>query len=351
MRRISLLALVVCLFAGAAPAAAQLEVSARAADIRIGGRLHSQYATSSVGDYDEHFFFRRVRIIADVTVSDFFDARVQPDFAGGTAELKDAYVRFRFAPAFELTMGQFKRSFDLFELSSSTDLSLVERDGRVGGVTYCAGVGGVCSYSRLTERLRFADRDQGIRAQGSGGRVSYEVSVTNGTGTNVSDENDAKSFSGRMSLAATERVSVSGQVALHDYVDPDGEDEYASAFGVDVQYGTWRDGLLVQAAVVSGENWANLDEDLEASTFVAFQAVASYYAARDGARLSGIEPLLRVSWGDPDFDLDDDGGLVLTPGLMLYVSGKNKIGANVDVWSPQTGDTEYSLKIQSFLYF
>ena len=75
---------------------------------------------------------------------------------GFWVDLKDAYVTFDFAPELALTMGQFKRTFDLFELLSSTDISLIERDGRVGGVDTCTGVGGVCSYSGLTERLGFA---------------------------------------------------------------------------------------------------------------------------------------------------------------------------------------------------
>ena len=47
----------------------------------------------------------------------------------------------------------------------------------------------------------------------------------------------------------------------------------------------------------------------------------------------------------------DDGGIVFTPGLMFYLEGKTKIGANLDVWSPQTGGTELSFKVQTYLYF
>jgi hypothetical protein len=36
---------------------------------------------------------------------------------------------------------------------------------------------------------------------------------------------------------------------------------------------------------------------------------------------------------------------------MFYVSGRTKIGVNMDFWSPQTGKSEHSLKVQSFLYF
>ena len=223
--------------------AAQNTISSRAASIRFGGRLHTQYATSSVDSYQDHFFFRRARLIADITVNDFFDARVQPEFAGGSAELKDAYVRFKFSPGFQVTMGQFKRPFDLFELDSSTDLSLIERDGRVGGVSSCAGVGGICSYSRFTEKLNYSDRDTGIRVGGENGKVSYEVSLTNGTGANVADENDAKSLSGRLSFELSDKITVSGQFARHDYLDDADETAYANAWGADVQYGDWRDGL------------------------------------------------------------------------------------------------------------
>jgi len=144
---------------------------------------------------------------------------------------------------------------------------------------------------------------------------------------------------------------VAMNAALHDYVGPEEEDAYAGAWGADIQYGTWRDGLLLQASLVTGENWKRLDAGDEPAPFRAFQAVASYYKALDGHRFAGVEPLLRFSFGDPDTGVANDGGVVVTPGLMLYVAGRTKIGLNLDVWSPQTGNTEHSIKIQSYLYF
>ncbi len=366
MRRIS-----VFLFALAAAftlggdLAAQAAISPRSASIRIGGRMHTQFASSSVESYNSQFFFRRARIEADITVNDFFEARLQPEFGGFAAELKDAYVKLNFSPAFQLTMGQFKRPFDVFELASSTDLSLIERDGRVGGVNTCAGVGSVCSYSRLVERLGYGDRDIGVRAGGARGSVAYEISITNGAGQNTADENDAKSFSGRVTVKAGPKLTVGANAALHDYVDPVKKDAHAGAWGVDAQVGTWRDGLLVQAGLVGGDNWRRLVGGAGApvdpsrpgtgpwdpTTFLAFQGAASWYAPLEGKRIVGIEPLLRVSFGDPDRDTADDGGFVFTPGVMLYVAGRNKIGFNLDLWSPQAGDSQRSLKVQSFLYF
>jgi hypothetical protein len=346
IRLASILAIVLPL-----PLSAQLQVSGRGATLRIGGRLHSQYTVSSIDAATNDFFFRRARLIVDLTVNDFLSGRVQPDFAGGGAALQDVYATLNFSDGFQLSIGQFKRAFDLFELSSSTDLSLVERDGRIEGYSVCSGVGSLCSYSRLTEDLGFAGRDQGIRVEGESGQVSYMASLTNGTGINTSDENDRKSVSGRVTFDINENVRASGQVAIHDYVDPADENANAVAFGGDVEVGTWRDGLLVQAAVVTGDNWMLDPVTAAAPNFLTFQGVVSYYYPVDGDRVVGIEPLARLSWGDPDLDTDDDNGLLLTPGFMVYIMGRSKIGANFDIYSPAVGDKEFSFKIQSFLYF
>jgi hypothetical protein len=328
----------------------QIEIDARAASITLGGTVQTQYAISSIDGADNDFAFRRVRLAVDVTVNDFLSGYVQPDFAGGGAALRDAFMRLTFSDAFVLSIGQFKRSFDLFQLSSSNDLSLVERDGRIEGLSTCTGVGSICSYTRFLEGLGYSDRDQGLRVAGRMGSMSYQASLTNGTGGTNPDENDRKSLSGRTTFAVSEDLRVSGQVGLHDYVDPSGN-ATAIAVAGDVEYGTWRDGLLVQAALVGGDNWLALDPGLDPATFYALQGVVSYYHPLEGARIVGIEPLGRLSWGDPDSDTDDDGGMLITPGVMFYISGRTKIGANLDIYSPQTGDKEFSFKLLSHLYF
>ena len=79
MRRISAaLVAVLSILATAGDLTAQLTLTPRGASIRIGGRMHTQYATSSVESYNSQFFFRRARLELDMTVSDFLDARLQP---------------------------------------------------------------------------------------------------------------------------------------------------------------------------------------------------------------------------------------------------------------------------------
>ncbi len=92
--------------------------------------------------------------------------------------------------------------------------------------------------------------------------------------------------------------------------------------------------------------------DPDPSTMLGGQVVAAWFAPRDG-RVEGVEPLLRLSWADPDTDADDDTGLLLTPGVNLYFSGRNRLMLNADVYVPSASDvdTEYGLVAQLQIYF
>jgi hypothetical protein len=336
-----------------AHATAQLEVSTRAASIRVGGLLQPQYTASSVDAVNNDAYIRRARLRADVTVNDFLTGRVVTEFgSGGDGYILDADMSLHFSEAFVLSIGQFKRAFDIFELPSPSDLPEIEKDGRIEGYAPgCTGVGSLCSYSRFTEALEFAGRDQGVRVNGTSGSLSYQASITNGTGLNTADENDRKSVSGRLTFAVSEELRVSGQLALHDYVDPTGN-ATALGLGGELELGTWRDGLHVRAAISGGDNWLALAPvSFDPATFLAFQAIGTYYYRLDGERFEGVEPFGRLSYGDPDTGSDDDAGVLITPGVTFYVVGKNRISANLDIYAPQGRGTEYSLKLQSTLYF
>ena len=339
---------------GTSGVAGQAEITARDATVRFGGRLHSQFASSSAEDGKSmDFFTRRARLTLDVSVTDLLDARVQPDFGGGELDLKDAYFRLNLDSSFRISFGQFKRAFDLFELDSSTDMVVVERTGRIDGVGGCAGPGGICSLSRFTEKLSYSDRDIGVRVDGRlSDRVSYLATMTNGTGTSGNDENSGKSLAGRLSLELADGVVLSGNVSQHDYARDDGSTGRGTAFGGDLEIGDFRDGTHLQVGLIGGENWRAEDPLTgDGPTFLTGQAILSHYMSLDSPRFSAIEPMARVSWGDPSRDEADDGGILFTPGLFVYVLGKNRIGANIDVYSPQTGDTEFSFKLQTYLYY
>ena len=329
----------------------QVEIRARAATVTVGGRLHVQGVTSSADATSPDFLLRRARVFVGVEVSDFFEARLLPDFAGGRAFLQDAYISLNFDPAFEVAVGQLKRASEVFELSSSTQLAVIERDGRVPGAGDCSGVGGVCTFSRLMQKLRYSERDMGMRIAGSGGGFSYMVTATNGTGINVRDENDGKSYSGRGAWALASRLEIGGFIGLHDYPDANGETAYGTAYGADLDWGDWYDGLHVQAAVVGGGNWRELDAAGGTARFLTGQVIVTYQIPVDSDRWTSVEPLARISWADPDTATPEDAAWLFTPGLTFYVSGRNRIGTNLDIYAPERGESKLSLKVQAFLHF
>jgi hypothetical protein len=311
--------------------------------------------TSEPGEIGTEFDVRRARIWVAARANDWIDGAVQVDVSGATAMARYAFVRLSFSPAARLSFGQFKRAFDNFELTSSSRILVVERDGNVRGVTGCAGVGGVCSYSRFSEKLELSSLDVGVLLQGEspGGAVEYLISFTNGTGDNAPEENNAKSVSGRLAWHPVGGVRLGANVGVHDYPNPvTASDDHAPAAAFDVEIGDFDGGLHVQAGVLTGQNWRNLDAAGEPSTFLTWQGIASYrIPLGTSGRVRAVEPVGRVSWGDPDRGSAGDGGILLTPGLMLHFEGRNKVALNLDAWRPQTGVTAWGLKAQVYLYF
>jgi hypothetical protein len=272
------------------------EISARGSSLRIGGRIHSQFAHSSVESARAaNFFIRRTRIVFDVKINDLVSGKLEHDFVAG---LRDAYFRLNLDPAFRVSVGQFKRSFDIFELFSSTQVSVVERGGGIPGLSTCEGILGICSYSRFTEKLLYSGRDVGVRVDGSVGGATYQVSITNGPGARLPEVNDAKSFAGRLVVPMDDNLRLGGNFSVHDYI-------------------------------------TEFDGELDS----------------ESGNLVGFEPVARVSWGEPNGDKEDDSGTLLSPGFMVYFKQRTRVGTSLDVWTPQTGNTEYSLKVQLYVWF
>ncbi len=322
----------------------------------LGGRVHLQLNTTSAdSETDSEFVVRRARLWVAARVNEWIDGAVQIDVSRGKAAARYAFVRLAVSPTANITLGQFKRAFDNFELTSSSQTLVVERDGDIRGAGACAGVGGVCSYSRFSEKLLLSSLDVGVLVQGelAGGRLGYLLSATNGPGPNVREENDTKSFSGRLEWMAGEEVKVGINMAVHDYPNPvTGADEYAPAMAFDLELGNFDQGFHLQAGIMAGRNWLNLDAGGAESDFLTWQGIATYLVPLgDQGRIRGIEPVGRVSWGDPNRGATSDGGFLLTPGLVLHFEGRNKIAANVDVWRPQEGAVAWGLKAQTYLYF
>jgi len=363
--------LLVALGCGLLPRTVQaVEVDSKAEKITLTGRVQTGWQTSSIkGEPGNEFLIRRARAALRVQINDWISGMVEPDFAPGTAiDLKDCYFRLAPHDNFDISIGQMKRRFDLFELTSSTQMLVIERDGRIGRTK-------VPSYSFLTEELQFSDRDQGVflSAHTDNDRVRVEGAVTNGVKANTRPILGAKAFQGRVSfepvkdtdLALHAGLSVRPyrSIATPMMAPPDTSTSYAPAFEISAELGNFNSGPHVQAGFVSGTNPTTYDGGTDdADSFLAFQVIGSYkHAFANKKWFEAIEPLVRFSYADPDTDEDadggaDDGGILITPGVNLFVVGRTRFAANLDVFLPQEPsgldvDNEVSFKAASWLYF
>ncbi len=167
---------------------AQEEAAAKAKDApvlpKVSGYIQADYRdfVDDAGAFTDQFLVRRARLIVDGTLHKSTDYRFQVDFAGGTTVLLDAYAEFKARPYAKLRVGKFKGPVGLERLQTDTAT--------------------IFSETALPSNL-VPNRDAGVQLSGdlSGGRVAYQLAVTNGVvdGTNgETDTNDGKDYTGRV---------------------------------------------------------------------------------------------------------------------------------------------------------
>ena len=359
MRKVTvgLVALVAAGFSAASAGA--VEIESKAEKITITGRVQTMWFTSSIkGDPGNEFIVRRARLALKVKANSWLGGVVEPDFApvDGKVDLKDCYVKMSPNENFDIIMGQTKRRFDLFELTSSTQILVIERDGRIGRRK-------VPTLSTFTEGAGYSDRDIGLflLARTDKERLVFEGAVTNGQGANKQTTLGAKAFQGRVTgrpiqdrdFALNAGVSVKPQRTVNAASDT--ATAYNAAFEGSMEYGNFNKGPHLQAGVVVGDNpgtYSAANDDFKSAT--CFQVIGSYKKTLQGNRwFEAVEPVLRVDVSDPNTDVEDDGGMLFTPGVNLFVVNRSRLSANIDIFQPQASgaDTEYSFKAASWLYF
>jgi phosphate-selective porin OprO/OprP len=141
--------------------------------------LGSDAGTAAVTDT---FLIRRLRPYLRGRVARNFEFYLNPDFAGGTLVVQDAYLDTVFAPAFRLRVGKTKTPFGLERLQS---------------------VSNILFFERALPTALVPNRDVGVQVLGdiSGGLVSYAAGVMNGVADGSSgdlDANDGKDLAGRI---------------------------------------------------------------------------------------------------------------------------------------------------------
>jgi phosphate-selective porin OprO/OprP len=147
--------------------------------VHADGRFAAEDADQQVVDT---FAFRRLRPYLRARFSRRFEFYFNPDFAGGTLVVQDAYVDTVFSPALRIRAGKGKTPFGLERLHSASNLLF---------------------FNRALPTALVPNRDLGIQVLGdiSGGVISYLAGVMNGVpdgGSADVDTSDGKDLSGRL---------------------------------------------------------------------------------------------------------------------------------------------------------
>jgi hypothetical protein len=325
-------------------------------------------------------FLRRARGSVEATIADFVDVKLQLDFSGfDDVAIKDGFARLNFFPALKVRFGNMKRPFDGFQLTSSSQMIIIERDLDIPGVPVLRAL----SLDELTSRFRASDRDVGIELSGdiAGGRVSYWAGYF--AGQQIQDALDtlpnadsrgqwiaraqANLQVGKMPLD----IAVAGAVTDRPFVTDDGvtfTGKYFTNLELWVQLGGFNEGLLIQGGYVYGQNpfmnrqgdlldFLPTDEFARAQTFQVntgwrFLTRPKDYQGSIAKRpIEAIQPVFRVTWADANLDIADDDNWGLTPGVQIFFYGRNKLALNWDLalFSDDTSSaSSFKLMLQGY---
>ncbi|MBK5098655.1 MAG: hypothetical protein JJE01_12785 [Gemmatimonadetes bacterium] len=357
------------------------EISTGAVKLKFGGRVQLQGATSSCDDFpvaadskcveqvpSTDLYLRRVRLTVSGEIGDNIDFKIEPDYNKiDKLGLKDAWGRFNFSNLAKLKAGHFKRPFDEFQLISSTQFPTVERAVLIRGLENFISP----SLTAGTVLFNLSDRDIGLELSGATDNemFSYWVGVFTGdSDLKFQDTNSEKQFVGRgqfgldigdmplkfgVAAAATDEGYETEVAGL--------QTEYYYDFELFAHLGDFAGGPHVIGSYVFGDNplqnVAGEPIDLAAgdefASFQTWQLIGVWRFNSDFLGLEGIEPVFRVTYGDPNTDISDNGGWGYTPGLNVYFYKRNRLVLSWDFasWEESGIRGENSFKAQLQFHF
>lgn len=143
------------------------------------------------------FLIRRARLAATGYFQEKFRYMLYARFDQGKAQLNEAFVESRHLPFAKIRIGQFKVPFSLANLTSSTQLDVMDR-------------------SLIIDNFA-PDYDIGIMVFGKFWQehFDYAVGVFNGRGRNVQENNRAKDIIGHLVIAPFSTLNIQFLESLH----------------------------------------------------------------------------------------------------------------------------------------
>lgn len=338
--------LVGAIAAFAAPGSAQTPaptLRVNAMEIQVGGRVQTQFNTTSVdGEPESEMLLRRVRLEVTVRANRLVSGKLAPDFAGDRVSMKDAYLKLDFTPGVQFLAGKAYRPFSLLEQTSSTRTLPIERGLAIRGLDDL-------DVYELVHDLQYSDRDVGLQVMGAPRGaplgLSYAAGVFSGPLARQTGDQATYQYAARATVRPLAGAAVGASWSNRAFRNavPGGIDiERGNAFEVDAELGTYAPGwhLLVEASAGDYDPFAGSD-------FAGASAWLAYRTRPLSADVSAVEPVFRTSYATIDGLPNDMGGALFTPGINVYLGGLNRLMLNYDIWRPRGGGgTESSLKTQ-----
>lgn len=340
-------ALCAYLLAGSSPLASAQEgaptLRVNAAEITLGGRVQTQFNTSSVDSVPwSEMVLRRARLESRVKVSELVSGRLQVDFAGERVATQDAFLHLHFSPAFQVIAGRQHRPFGILTQTSSVLAPVVERGARIRGLT-------ALDEHNLVQGRGYSDRDVGMRLEGEPEWAplgfTYALGYFSGPLRGKAGEHpeSPRQYVGRMSLLPLPALRVGLSASSRYFRDADTAQaavnrpmRRGTAWALDAEYGAYVPGLHLMGELA----WGDYDP-FRGISFFGAQSWLAYRTAQLGPVLAHLEPMLRASYGDfrgtVATGLESRAGALLTPGLNLYFDRLNRFMLNYDVWLPASG--------------
>lgn len=241
MRKIFLLILLVAFSLPAAIYAQGCMEASSDEGVNVVGYMQSQFEYKFHEDEDENSFtINRARMGAVGNIPYDFSYYIMFEFSpnkDGAPYLLDGFITYsRLAPFASISLGQFKSPFSL-ELN-----------------TPCQGLHTI-RRSMVVSELASPDRDLGVLISGRYNKLAkYAFAFTNGTGRGNLEDNQNKTFAGRVVITPVEFLSIGGSyksgTAPATVADAD-EDE-RTRFAGEFQFKYTN--ILVQAEYIQGED-------------------------------------------------------------------------------------------------
>ena len=287
------------------------------------------------------FYFQRARlgvlgnIPYDFTY--YFMMEFSPERGVG---INDAFVTYnRFGPYFKVSLGLFKSPFSMEQLHACHKLYTIHR-------------------SKVVDELAGPIRDMGIMFLGGTGDkklfglktkniIGYQFAIMNGEGRNIADNDNRKTYIGRLTLHPFDFISLGTSYRYSNFpaaVASKTEDDYATRTGFDIKL-EYKN-FIATAEYIKGVDVGSYTtgggcsgEPLEIHEGSVNRK--GYYAMLLYKTPWNFEPVVKYESYDPNLDSDNDIQNSLIVGFNYFFNEWTRLQLNYYYNAEETGQVEH----------